>query len=91
MGSCFSSGNPHSSSGVSWISESLNGEEVIAVFIHDQTIARKVQSVRAIFPNGRQVTVPTNGQRGVFVHNTEGMDFQKIILYTADGKEVYRL
>lgn len=91
--SCFGSGYPDRSGVVSFIGGELlsNGDYSSGVIIHDQTIARKVQSVKLLFSNGRQVIVPTNRQRGVFVQMPDArtMTLQEIILYTADGKEVY--
>ena len=94
VGSCSRSDEPDSSRVVSFISGQLlsNGDRSSGVIIHDQTIARKVQLAKAIFSDGWQVIVPTNGQRGVFVPvpASKTMAFQGIILYTADGEEVYR-
>ncbi len=91
-GSCSRSDAPDSSRVVSFIGGQLlsNGDHSSGVIIHDQTIARKVQLVKVIFLGGWQVILPTNGQRGVFVHGAKDMTLNEIILYTADGKEVYR-
>jgi hypothetical protein len=62
------------------------------MIIHDQAIARRVQSAEVTFQNNRQVRVPTNGQRGVVVVDpsaTEG--WKSVVLYAASGEEVYRL
>ncbi len=94
-GSCSRSYAPDSSRVVSFIGGQAlsNGERSSGVIIHDQTIARKVQLVKVIFLGGWQVILPTNGQRGVFVdmHGAKDMTLNEIILYTADGKEIYRL
>ncbi len=95
VGSCSRSDEPDSSRVVSFIGGQLlsNGDRSSGVIIHDQTIARKVQSVKVIFLGGGQVIVPTNGQRGVFVHmpDAQNMTLNEIILYTAGGKDVDRL
>ena len=66
---------------------------ITGIAIIDERIAAQASSVKLIYTDGQEATVPTSGKPGVIVTRSDrpkSLQWQSVAIFDASGKLIYR-